>query len=170
MKYEVLIDERSYQIELERTAGGYACQVDGEPFSLDVVTTAPNTLSILHQGRSFEVMREVMRESSTTGEMHLRVGAQHFRVEVRDPRSLRSRRAHSAVGAGPVRICAPMPGKVIRLLAAEGDLVEAGQGLLVVEAMKMQNEIQSTKPGKVTKIAVREASAVNAGDLLAIVD
>ena len=178
MKYEVLIDERSYQIELERTASGYACKVDGEPFPLDVVTTAPNTLSILHQGRSFEVMREVMREvtgevtreSSSTGEMHLRVGTQHFRAEVRDPRSLRSRRAHSAATAGPARICAPMPGKVIRLLAAEGDLVEAGQSLIVVEAMKMQNEIQSTKPGKVTKIAVREASAVNAGDLLAIVD
>ncbi len=174
MKYEVLIDERSYQIEVERTASGYACKVDGEPFPLDVVTTAPNTLSILHQGRSFEVMREVTREvtreSSSTGEMHLRVGAQHFRAEVRDPRSLRSRRAHSAAAAGPARICAPMPGKVIRLLAAEGDLVEAGQGLIVVEAMKMQNEIQSTKQGKVTKIAVREASAVNAGDLLAVVE
>ncbi|MGC2209267.1 MAG: biotin/lipoyl-containing protein [Candidatus Korobacteraceae bacterium] len=174
MKYEVLIDERSYQIDLERTASGYACKVNGEPFPLDVVTTAPNTLSILHQGRSFEVMRELMREvtgeSSSTGEMHLRVGSQHFRAEVRDPRSLRSRRAHSAATAGPARICAPMPGKVIRLLAAEGDQVEAGQGLIVVEAMKMQNEIQSTKPGKVTKIAVREASAVNAGDLLVIVE
>ena len=63
-----------------------------------------------------------------------------------------------------------MPGKVVRLLAAEGDEVEAGQGLVVVEAMKMQNEIQATKQGKVTKIAVREASAVNAGDLLAIVE
>ena len=52
MKYEVLIDERSYQIELERTASGYACKVDGEAFPLDVVTTAPNTLSILHQGRN----------------------------------------------------------------------------------------------------------------------
>jgi biotin carboxyl carrier protein len=170
MKYEVLIDERSYQVELERTASGYECKVDGEPFTLDVVTTAPNTLSILHQGRSFEVTREVARESSSTGETHIRVGAQHFRAEVRDPRSLRSRRAHSTAGTGPARICAPMPGKVVRLLAAEGDEVEAGQGLVVVEAMKMQNEIQSPKPGKVAKIAVREASAVNAGDLLVIVE
>src|SRR5208282_2701038 len=170
MKYEVLIDERSYRVELERTASGYECKVDGEPFALDVVPTVPNTLSILHQGRSFEVTREVARESSSTGEMHLRVGTQHFLAEVRDPRSLRSRRTHASADAGPARICAPMPGKVIRLLAAEGDQVEAGQGLLVVEAMKMQNEIQSTKSGKVTKIAVREASAVNAGDLLVIVE
>ena len=167
MNYEVLIDERSCQIELERTASGYECKVDGEAFPLDVVLTAPGTLSILHRGRQYEVTREAARES---GEMHLLVGGQRFRAEVRDPRSLRSRRAHSAAGAGPARICAPMPGKVIRLLVSEGDEVEAGQGLLVVEAMKMQNEIQSTKPGRITKIAVREAAAVNAGDLLAIVE
>ena len=63
-----------------------------------------------------------------------------------------------------------MPGKIIRVLVAEGDEVEAGQPLVVVEAMKMQNEIKATKKGKVTKIAVKEASAVNAGDLLAIVE
>jgi biotin carboxyl carrier protein len=63
-----------------------------------------------------------------------------------------------------------MPGKIVRLLVAEGDQVEAGQGLVVVEAMKMQNEIKTTKNGKVTRITVQEASAVNAGDLLAIVE
>jgi biotin carboxyl carrier protein len=63
-----------------------------------------------------------------------------------------------------------MPGKIVRVIAAEGDEVEAGQGLIVVEAMKMQNEIKSPKQGKVTKIAVKEASAVNAGDLLVIVE
>ncbi len=63
-----------------------------------------------------------------------------------------------------------MPGKIVRVIAAEGDEVEAGQPLVVVEAMKMQNEIKATKKGKVTKIAVKEASAVNAGDLLAIVE
>jgi pyruvate carboxylase subunit B len=63
-----------------------------------------------------------------------------------------------------------MPGKIVRVIASEGDEVEAGQGLVVVEAMKMQNEIKATKNGKVTKIAVKENSAVNAGDLLCIVE
>jgi biotin carboxyl carrier protein len=63
-----------------------------------------------------------------------------------------------------------MPGKIIRILAAEGGEVEAGQGLVVVEAMKMQNEIKATKKGRVTRVAVKEGSAVNAGDLLAIVE
>jgi biotin carboxyl carrier protein len=166
MKYEVLINGHSYQVELERTANGYACKVDGEPFALDVAMTARDVLSILHQGRNYEARREY----SPTGETHILVGSERFRAEVRDPRSLRSRRATAGAEAGPARICAPMPGKVVRLLAAEGDEVEAGQGLVVVEAMKMQNEILATKKGKVTKIAVQDASAVNAGDLLAIVE
>jgi biotin carboxyl carrier protein len=63
-----------------------------------------------------------------------------------------------------------MPGKVVRVLVSEGDAVEAGQGLLVVEAMKMQNEIRSPKNGKVEKLLAREGLAVNAGDVLAWVE
>jgi biotin carboxyl carrier protein len=63
-----------------------------------------------------------------------------------------------------------MPGKIVRVIVHEGDEVEAGQGLIVVEAMKMQNEIKAPKKGKVTKITVAEAATVNAGDLLMIVE
>jgi biotin carboxyl carrier protein len=166
MQYEVLIDGRTCQVSLERTAEGYACTVDGERFALDAAFAERDVLSVLHEGRSYEARRELSPE----GETHIVIGARRFRVEVRDPRSLRSRRASLAAAAGAVGVHAPMPGRVIRLLAAVGDEVEAGQGLLVVEAMKMQNEIRSTKKGKVTRIAVQEAAAVNAGDLLAIVE
>ncbi len=166
MKYEVLIDGNLHQIELERADKGYQCLVDGEPFALNVVMTARDVLSIIHEGRHYEAKREY----SLLGETHIIVGSERFRAEVRDPRSLRSRRAAAGAEAGPAKIIAPMPGKIVRLLVAEGEEVEAGQGLVVVEAMKMQNEIKATKKGKVTKIAVKEASAVNAGDLLAIVE
>jgi biotin carboxyl carrier protein len=166
MKYEVLIDGHPHQVELERADKGYECIVDGEPFALNVVMTARDVLSILHNGRNYEAKREY----SLRGETHLIVGSERFLAEVRDPRSLRSRRAAAGAGAGPAKIIAPMPGKIVRVLAAVGDEVEAGQGLVVVEAMKMQNEIKATKKGKVTKIAVHETAAVNAGDLLAIVE
>ncbi|HSB13592.1 MAG TPA: acetyl-CoA carboxylase biotin carboxyl carrier protein subunit, partial [Bryobacteraceae bacterium] len=65
---------------------------------------------------------------------------------------------------------APMPGKVVRVLAAEGDLVEAGQGLLVVEAMKMQNEVKAPKAGRVAALAAREGGTVAAGDVLAVIE
>jgi biotin carboxyl carrier protein len=165
MKYEVLIDGHSHQVELERADKGYQCIVDGEPFALDVVMTARDVLSIIHGGRHYEAKREY----SLLGDTHVIIGSERFHAEVRDPRSLRSRIAAGHV-AGPAKIIAPMPGKIVRLIANEGEEVEIGQGLVVVEAMKMQNEIKSTKKGKVTRIAVKEASAVNAGDLLAIVE
>ncbi|MGA7302985.1 MAG: biotin/lipoyl-containing protein, partial [Candidatus Sulfotelmatobacter sp.] len=86
-----------------------------------------------------------------------------------DPRSLRGR-ARAADDRGPKKIVAPMPGKVVRLLVKEGDEVELGAGVAVVEAMKMQNEIKSPKKGTVQKIMATEGAAVNAGDVLAIVE
>ncbi len=166
MKYEILIDGHPHQVHLERVAQGYECIVDGEPFALDVVMTARDVLSIVHQGRQYEAKREY----SLMGETHIIVGSERFAAEVRDPRSLRSRRATAGGESGPSKIKAPMPGKIVRVIVAEGDEVEAGQPLVVVEAMKMQNEIKATKKGKVTKIAVKEAAAVNAGDLLVIVE
>jgi biotin carboxyl carrier protein len=166
MKYEVLIDDNPHQVEMERTEEGFDCIVNGETFSLDVVMTARDVLSILHEGRHYEAKREY----SQMGETHIIVGSERFAAEVRDPRSLRSRRAAAGSEAGPAKVIAPMPGIVVRLLVNQGDEVEAGQGVAVVEAMKMQNELKSNKKGKVTKIAVKAGAAVNAGDLLAIVE
>ncbi|MGB8989910.1 MAG: acetyl-CoA carboxylase biotin carboxyl carrier protein subunit [Candidatus Sulfotelmatobacter sp.] len=102
-------------------------------------------------------------------ELHLWVGSTRFAAEVRDPRSLRGR-TRAADDQGPKKIVAPMPGKVVRLLLREGDDVELGAAVAVVEAMKMQNEIKSPKKGTVQKILVTEGAAVNAGDVLAIVE
>ena len=73
-------------------------------------------------------------------------------------------------GAGPKKLVSPMPGKVLRVLAAQGSTVEAGAGVLVIEAMKMQNEIKSPKQGIIKKLFASEGAAVNAGDVLAIVE
>jgi biotin carboxyl carrier protein len=166
MKYEVLIEGNPHQVEMERTEKGFDCIVDGEAFSLDVVMTARDVLSILNNGRHYEAKREY----SQLGETHVIVGSERFAAEVRDPRSLRSRRGAAGAETGPAKIIAPMPGIVIRLLVSQGDEVEAGQGVAVVEAMKMQNELKSSKKGKVSRIAVKEGASVNAGDLLAIVE
>jgi len=88
---------------------------------------------------------------------------------VLDPRAWRGKRGGVLEAEGRQQIIAPMPGKVVRLLVKAGDAVEAGQGLLVVEAMKMQNEIRAPKTGKVERILISEGQAVNAGDVLAVV-
>jgi biotin carboxyl carrier protein len=98
------------------------------------------------------------------------VGSSSYVAEVRDPRSLRARKKKAGDESGPRKLVASMPGKVIRVLVSEKEEVEAGQGIVVVEAMKMQNEIKSPKKGIVRKLVAAEGANVNAGDVLAIVE
>jgi len=90
-------------------------------------------------------------------------------VEILDTRSALRKTAQLG-HSGEVELRAPMPGKIVKILVQEGAAIEANHGVLVMEAMKMQNEIKSPKAGVVKRIAVAEAAAVNSGELLAIVE
>jgi biotin carboxyl carrier protein len=139
-------------------------EMGGKVIEGDAVEVATGTYSILLRGHSFEV-----RVEPTHGGLRVHAGAQEYRVEIDDPRAWRRRRGGALEAEGRQEVVAPMPGKVVRVLAKEGDEVEAGQGLFVVEAMKMQNEIRSPKKGKLEKILVTEGQVVNAGESLAAV-
>ncbi len=165
MVYEIIIDGKPHRLELEKAEGGWRCRFDDCPFEVDAVITRHDVLSLLIDGHSYEIKRE-----QTATDLHLWVGNQRFAVEMRDPRSLRSRRAGAGDETGPRKLVAPMPGRVVRVLTAEKAEVEAGQGVVVVEAMKMQNEIKSPKKGTVQKLMAVAGAAVNAGDVLAIVE
>ena len=164
MTYDVTINGKRYRLELNRADGGWSCRLDGRAVEVDVVLARPDVLSIRIGNRAYEVKCE-----RVASDLHLWVGSQRFAVQVRDPRSFRGR-AGVVDDRGPRKLTAPMPGKVLRLLAGPGSEVEAGAGVLVVEAMKMQNEIKSPKKGTIQKILVSEGAAVNAGDVLAIVE
>jgi biotin carboxyl carrier protein len=165
MLYDITIDGKNYRLELERADGRWRCRLDDQEIQMDAVLARRDVLSILVRGKAYEIKRE--RASS---DMHLWVGSARYAVELRDPRSLRSRRAGIGDDKGPRELIASMPGKVVRVLLRENTSVEAGQGVLVVEAMKMQNEIKSPKKGIVQRIVAGEGVAVNAGDVLAIVE
>ena len=165
MRYDITIDGRSYRLELDRPEGRWRCRLDGRDIEMDAVLARLDVLSILIEGKAYEIKRE-----RTPTDTHLWVGSARYSVELRDPRSLRSRRAGTGDGDGPRKLLASMPGKVVRVLLPEKAAVEAGQGVLVVEAMKMQNEIKSPKKGIVQRIIASEGTAVSAGDVLAIVE
>jgi biotin carboxyl carrier protein len=165
MKLEVHITGRRRTVELEREAGGWRATIDGQSLPADVVEIAPNTLSVLLAGQS----HEVCVTPGADGKLKLQTGAQEFSAEVLDPRTWSGRRHSGVEVEGRQQIIAPMPGKVVRVLVKAGDTVEAGQGLLVVEAMKMQNEIRSPKSGAIERVLVSEGQAVNAGEVLCIV-
>jgi biotin carboxyl carrier protein len=164
MLYDVTIDGKNYRLELNHSEGQWLCRLDGQQVEVDAVLVRPDVLSLRIGNRAYEVKSERVAD-----ELYLWVGSAHFAAEVRDPRSLQSR-SRAADDHGPRKIVAPMPGKVVRLLVRDGDQVEPGAGVVVVEAMKMQNEIKSPKKGTVQKILVSAGSAVNAGDVLAIIE
>jgi len=165
MIYEVTIAEKVYRVELVRTEQEWKCKLDGREILLDVVSAQDGMLSLLLQGKSYEVKQETVGAES-----NVVVGQERFSASVRDPRSFRSRRRSGASEQGVMKIKAPMPGKVVRILTPAGSQVEMGQSVLVIEAMKMQNELKAPKTGVVKKINVEEGAAVEAGQALAEVE
>jgi biotin carboxyl carrier protein len=170
MKFEVQLEGLSGKIlrivELERNASGWRILLDGHTVDADVVEIAPYTLSILLNGQSYEIRVS----PAPNGKFKLQTGTHEFTAEIIDPRAWSGRRHGHVEAEGRQPIIAPMPGKVVRLLVKAGDQVERGRGLLVVEAMKMQNEIRSPKSGTVERVLAKEGQAVNAGEVLAWVE
>lgn len=170
MKFAVRLTASSGQqsriVVLERNADHWKITLDGQVVNADVVEVAPNVISVLLDGHAFEFSVA----PSVEGALQLRSGYREFSADIADPRAWRGRRHGALEAEGRQQVLAPMPGKVIRLLVKAGDKVEAGQGLLVVEAMKMQNEIRSPKSGTVERLLAVEGQAVNAGEVLAWVD
>ena len=156
--YDISIDGKNYRLNLNRAEGRWSCRLDGRDVEVDAVLARPDVLSLRIGNQAYEVKCE-----RVAGETHLWVGSARFAAEVRGL-------VPAVDDHGPRKLTAPMPGKIVRVLASQGDEVEAGSGVLVVEAMKMQNEIKSPKKGTIQKILVSEGAAVNAGDVLAIVE
>ena len=166
MKFEVLINNSRRSVELERDANKWCVSLDGEPADADVYEITGNIFSVLLDGKSYEIRVR----SNPSGKLTLQTGRHEFSAEVLDPRAWRGRRHGALEAEGRQQILAPMPGKIVRVLVQAGEKVQAGQGLLVVEAMKMQNEIRSPKSGTVERLLVKEGQPVNAGEILAWID
>ena len=164
MKFGIEIGRRARSIELARVGERLRCMIDGRALEADAVEVAPGVYSILIGGQSLEARTEAAGSG-----LRVFVAGREFSVRVSDPRQWRRRRSGVAEAEGPQQVLAPMPGKIIRVLVNAGDAVEAGQGLLIVEAMKMQNEIRSPKSGKVERLLAGEGQTVNAGEVLVIV-
>jgi biotin carboxyl carrier protein len=169
MKFEVQLQgpfgKQTRVVDLERNGDSWRISLDGQPVEADIAEVAPHTISVLLEGRSYTL--QITQPSA--GLLKLQTPLQEFAAEVADPRAWRGRTHGALQLEGRQQIAAPMPGKVVRVLVKPGDKVEAGQGLLVVEAMKMQNEIRSPKSGTVERLVVKEGQPVNAGEVLCIV-
>lgn len=132
---------------------------------VSAIEVEPGTYSILIGGHSYEVRTGPLPE----GQTWVDVAGRRQHLDLRDPRNGRPG-SGTASRSGQATLKAPMPGKVVRILVAEGDIVEAGQGLAVVEAMKMQNEMKAPRAGVVKSIKAREGATVAAGEALMVIE
>lgn len=150
------------RVEVSAEAHGYRVRIDDRELLVDFAAVSRDAASLQVDGVCQEVWFEV---DGAATRVHLREGC--VRVEL-----LEAARRAAPVGSRPdaaERVTAPMSGQVVRLLVAEGDPVEEGQGLLVIEAMKMQNELRSPRAGRVEQLLVSAGLAVERGALLAVV-
>jgi acetyl/propionyl-CoA carboxylase alpha subunit len=157
------IGGRKQRVDLASGARGGAmeCSIDGRVVRVDVRLLEPGVMSLLIEGRQY---RCVLDGGGVV------IGGRRFGFEVEDPRSLQGRRGAGAGAEGPRSVKAPMPGRVVRLLAEVGDTVEEGQGVVVIEAMKMQNELKSPKAGRVVRVGAAVGDTVGSGDVLVVVE
>jgi biotin carboxyl carrier protein len=148
----------------------FEISVDGKPVEIPaeagpaVVRVEPGVYSVVYGGRSYEA-----RVTAVADGFSVEVNGRRFHVEVRDPRNAR-RRLDAGLRGGRQNILAPMPGKVVRLLVQPGDAVEAGQGLVVVEAMKMQNEMKCAHAGIIREVRASAGDTVAAGQVLVVIE
>jgi biotin carboxyl carrier protein len=166
MKIELEIDGQVIKAEFTTTNGAARLTFDGATREAQVSEPEPGVFTVIINNRVYACALE----QSPGGSTEVIVNGQRIPVAVRDKKHLRGHAGAGAGASGQVKLSSPMPGKVVRVLLNAGDEVAAHQGVLVVEAMKMQNEVQSPKAGKVVEIKVAEGQTVNAGETLAVIE
>jgi len=165
MKRELRIDGLEHRIELRSSAPDCRFSFDGAgEQEAQVEMPQPGVYSILIGGRSYDAFVEEDAAGTVVS-----IDGHRFAIEIRDPRRW-SKNAAGQTRPGVQTIASPMPGKVVRVLVAAGDTVEPGQGIVVVEAMKMQNEMKAARAGRVLALAAKEGATVAAGEILATIE
>jgi biotin carboxyl carrier protein len=164
VKLQIEIAGKMRRVEMTQTAGRPTWAIEGQRVEADAAEVSPGIYSILINGKSFEV-----RVEHLAGELRAITAGRELRVIIQDEREWRRNRAGGVEAEGRQQVSAPMPGKIVRVLVSAGDSVKAGQGLLVVEAMKMQNEIRAPKSGTIDRVRVVEGQTVTAGEVVVIV-
>ncbi len=168
MKLQAIIAEQNHTLTIVRRAGRIVATVDERSYDLEVREIGPGAYLLLHETEVYNCQVAAASERPQAFEVHL--GGKTLAVTVVDPKRLRSGHATGRSDHGVARILAPMPGKVVRVLVELGTEVEAGAGIVVVEAMKMQNEMKAPKAGTVVTLNARDGATVNTGEVLAVIE
>lgn len=167
MAFIARLGEKTYTVEIEEIGKSlYRVAVDGSEFVVDGKKTGLANYSLIVDNRSFEVDVDVMED-----EYRVLVDGRSYHINLLDERRMRVGGLQSGIQPqGRQNVSVPMPGKVIAVLVSEGDKVERGQGMVIVEAMKMENEVRCPIDGEVKEVRVKTGDAIEAGAVLAVVE
>jgi len=170
--YEIEIGGRTRRVVARRTGGYFALELDGRPFVVDFARGGVHSLSLIvdtgepQRGR---LSADVTIVPASADRLIVHIGSVPVAVTLNGRRQHQKAGDAAAAGGGPQRITAPMPGKVVRMLVKPGDAVAARQAVVVVEAMKMENELRAARAGTVAEVYAREHMSVEAGALLVVI-
>jgi biotin carboxyl carrier protein len=168
MKLIAELNKEKLEIEIKREGEKVFAEIDGRSYQLEASEPEPNVYLFKHEGKIYEIF--VSPRQNKTEPFQVKVKNSEFEIALTDPKRLRSAGIGAEHGEGLAEIKTAMPGKIVRVLTEQGAEIKAGEGVIVVEAMKMQNEMKSPKDGVVKEIRFAEGATVNAGDVLAIIE
>ena len=171
MKLKAHLSETDHDVSLKFADGAAVVDIDGRHYDLEVHPLAFGEYLIKSGSNVYKCRVDQNRSFlAAGGSFAVVLRGQSFAVSVIDPKRLRSGQGSGAQHTGAAEIVSPMPGKIVRVLVEPGARVEAGAGVVVVEAMKMQNEMKAPKAGVVVSINAEEGATVSAGDVLAVIE
>lgn len=168
MKLTAALGDYQADVKIRDADGSIRAEIDGRRYEIEMHESGPGGYLLISDGRVFDCRVQGSPESGKS--LEVVVGTTQYQITIGDPKRLRSVSNSVAHIDGAARILARMPGKVVRLLVKVGEQIDAGAGIMVVEAMKMQNEMKSPKAGMVVALNVAAGDNVNAGDLLAVIE
>ena len=162
LKLRAVIEDQEQELTVRVEGGRVHAEVGGRLYDLELREPEPGSYLFLHDAE--------VQECRVSESLGVSLHGRNYAVTIVDPKRLRSGQDSDRHHHGLAEITAPMPGKVVRVQIAAGDSVEKGSGIVVVEAMKMQNEMKSPRAGVIVSIHVKPGDTVNAGDVLAVVE
>ena len=176
MTFEVCIGNRVRQVSVIRKGTLLQVTLDGRTHLVDARRLSDSAVSMLVQNGKGELpvqsVDAAFAAQAAAGDFFVHLAGRSLAVEVRQAGTFgrQKKEGAGASGTGPQRVAAPMPGKIVRILVTAGDSVTAKQGLVVVEAMKMENELRAARDGRVREVLVNEGQSVDAGAVLVVVE
>lgn len=168
MKLQAELENENHEVEIKRDGDKVFARVDDREYELEASEVEPNVFLLKNENKIYEIF--VAPQTVKNEPYKVRIKNFDFEINLFDPKRLRGAKAAGENAEGIVEIKTAMPGKLVRILAEQGAEIKQGEPVLVVEAMKMQNEMKSPKDGIVKEIRFAEGATVNAGDVLAIIE